>query len=98
MNIIDILWKLGYNVHSFNNGVYEISFSTEKIRRLRKRIESGEVSFEGDMHERFSVEVGKVCFNGLGNLYVEFVDAEDMNKCMDVYEYKNMSPEELYGE
>ena len=95
MNIMDILHKLGYDVVSFSDGVYKIQNTTAKINRLRKQIEAGEIGYEGSIYDEYEVKVGDVCFNKLGNLYVEFVSL-DGEEIIDVYEHRNMDPDELY--
>lgn len=95
MNVLDILHKLGYDVISFNDGVYKIQNTTENINRLRKQIEAGEIGYEGSIYDQYEVKVGEVFFNGLGNLYVEFLSL-DGEEIIDGYEYRNMDPYDLY--
>ena len=84
MNILQILWKLGYDVLSFNEeGEYRVQLGHE--RELR----------EGYSQEQSTIRVKEVGFNGFGNLYVTFTEA-DIDNCFDSYEFKNMDPKELY--
>lgn len=95
MNILDVLHKLGYDVVSFNDGVYKIQNTTEKIKRLRKQIDAGEIGYKGSIYDKYEVKIGEVSFNGLGNLYVEFVSLDE-TEIIDAYEYRNMDPDDLY--
>ena len=95
MNVLDILHTLGYDVISFSDGVYKIQNTTAKINRLRKQIESGKIGYEGSIYDQYEVRVGEVHFNGLGNLYVDFVSL-DGEKIIDGYEYRNMNADDLY--
>jgi len=84
MNILEILWKLGYDVLSFNeDGEYKIQFG--KARQVK----------EGYTEKRNIVKVKEVGFNGFGNLYVTFTEVGTDN-CFDSYEYKNMGSDELF--
>lgn len=97
MNVYDILRRLGYDVHSFNeDGVYTVCFSPERIRRYKKLIEAGEMGFDGDLYGIWHIKVSEVSFNGFGNLFVSFVDADNSDNCLDSFEYGNMEPDELY--
>jgi hypothetical protein len=96
MNIYDILRKIGYDIISFSEGVYEVEFSPERKRRMREQIKSGETVFNFDIDTSLKLKVGDVGFNNLGNLYVFFNNAEDTDECLDAYEHCNMSAEELY--
>lgn len=95
MNVLDVLHKLGYDVISFKDGIYEIQFTTERITRTRKQLDNGEIGFDGDLYDKYEVKVGEVSFNRLGNLYVEFVSL-DGTEIIDCYEYRNMSIDDLY--
>lgn len=96
MNIYDILRKIGYDIISISEGEYEVVFSPERKRRMRKQIKSGESVFNFDIDASFKLKVGDVGFNNLGNLYVFFNNAENPDECFDAYEHCNMSAEELY--
>lgn len=96
MNVIEILWKLGYDVLSFNeSGEYKIEFNEERKEIYRSKIKKGLMSFEGSLDKQYHVKVGEVTFNGLGNLFVEFLEV-NTNEIIDTYEYRNMSDEELF--
>jgi len=84
MNILEVLWKLGYEVLSFDSGVYKIQFGHEREKR------------HGYCNDIYEVRVSEVGFNGLGNLYVFFQEVGTDN-CLDVYEFKNMDSDELYN-
>lgn len=78
MNIIQVLWKLGYEVLSFNeNGEYTIQLGHEREKR------------HGYNKETWIVKVKEVSFNGLGNLVVDFTETKEDN-CFDIFEYGNM--------
>lgn len=84
MNIIQVLWKLGYEVLSFNeNGEYTIQLGHEREKR------------HGYNKETWIVKVKEVSFNGLGNLVVDFTETKEDN-CFDIFEYGNMDIDELY--
>ncbi|MCB2309028.1 hypothetical protein LGL08_20200 [Clostridium estertheticum] len=84
MNILDVLWKLGYDVISFNeDGEYKVQFGLERQKR------------HGYDHMTYTIKVKEVSFNKLGNLVVDFTEVAEDN-CFDVFEYKNMSADELY--
>lgn len=96
MNIIEILWKLGWDVLSFNeDGEYKITLG--KVRRdlTNKRIADGDIGYVGSTDDVFTVKVSDVGFNGLGNMYVFFNDV-NTGDCIDGYEYNNMSKDELF--
>jgi len=85
MNIISILWKLGYDVLSFNEaGEYKIMFGHDRQKR------------QGFSQETYIVKACGVSFNGFGNLFVSFDDVET-GECVDCFEFGNMGPEELYN-
>jgi len=84
MNILEVLWKLGYDVLSFSNGVYKIKFGHEREKR------------HGYCDDTYEVCVSEVGFNGFGNLYVFFQEV-GTNNCLDAYEFKNMDSDELYN-
>lgn len=45
MNVIDILNKLGLDILSFNNGIYKVRMTHERIKREQKKIEAGEINY-----------------------------------------------------
>ena len=84
MNIIQVLWKLGYEVLSFNeNGEYTIQLGHEREKR------------HGYNKETWIVKVKEVYFNWLGNLVLDFTETIEDN-CFDIFEYGNMDVDELY--
>lgn len=84
MNILQILWKLGYEVLSFNeDGEYKIQLGHEREKR------------HGYSKETWTVKVKEVSFNGLGNLVVDFTETKEDN-CFDIFEYGNRDTDELY--
>ena len=98
MNIIEILWKLGYDVieSNSNNKKYTITYSSERKRRMWKQIKEGTLTVQNELlNDIFNVTVGEVSFNNLGNLFVEFIDI-NTKETIDVFEYGNMKENELY--
>lgn len=96
MNIIEILWNLGWDVISFNeNGEYKIQLGKARKDYTDKQIEAGLITYDGLTSDICTVKVDDVSFNGFGNLYVGFTDVET-NACVDAYEYKNMGSDELF--
>lgn len=96
MNVIEILWKLGWDVLSFNGeGEYKIQFSNERISRYHEKIENEDFDFDGDLEEIYTVKVSEVTFNDYGDLFVSFEDTKT-GEIVDEYEYKNMDNDELY--
>jgi hypothetical protein len=96
VNIIQILWKLGYDVLSFNeDGEYKIQFGKARKALYDRQIADGTMGFDGSTDDIFEVKVDEVGFNGFGDLYVSFSDV-NTGKCMDFYEYKNMGSDELF--
>lgn len=99
MNVIDILNKLGWDILSFNNGVYKVRMTHERIKREKKKIETGEINYieEFDpLTKTFNICVEEVCFNKLGNLFVAFSEVDSSDGSFDCFEYRNMSYDELY--
>ena len=70
MNIIEILWKLGYKVISFNEGLYKIKLTDSKKDKLRKNYDC----LVDDYEEVRTISIGSVGFNCYGDLYVEFLE------------------------
>lgn len=96
MNIIEILWKLGWDVLSFNeDGEYKIQLGKARKDYTDAKIRKKIISYDGSTSDIYTVKVSEVGFNGIGNLYVDFRDVETGN-CIDAYEYKNMNYDELY--
>ncbi|MBE6088136.1 MAG: hypothetical protein E7206_08870 [Clostridium beijerinckii] len=98
MNIIEILWKIGYDVLKSDSEKceYTIMYAPERKRRMWKQIKDGTITVENDLlNDIYTVTVGEVCFNQCGDLYVEFTDV-NTKKCIDFYEHKNMKEDELY--
>ncbi len=96
MNIIQILWKLGWDVLSFNEeGKYKIQLGTTRKNLTDKQIKDGSIGYEGSTSNIYTVKVDDVGFNGLGDLYVSFKDTET-GDLIDAYEYKNMGENELF--
>lgn len=96
MNVIEILWKLGWDVLSFNEeGEYKIQFGKARKDYTDEKIRKKIIGYKGSTSDIFTVKVAEVGFNGIGNLYVGFNDIEN-NDCIDCYEYKNMGADELY--
>lgn len=96
MNIIEILWRLGWDVLSFNeNGEYKITLGRARKDLTDKKIEDGLISYEGSTYDVYTVKISNVCFNGLGNLCVDFDDI-DTGDGIDTYEHKNMAKDELF--
>ena len=96
MNVIEILWKLGYDILSISEeGEYKIKFSVERKERYRNKIKKGIMTFNRSLDDEYLVKVGDVNFNDTGNLFVEFLDV-NTNEIIDTYEYKNMSNDELF--
>jgi len=84
MNIIEILWKLGWDILSFNeDGEYKIQLGHD--RQLK----------DGYSQDKYLVRVNDVSFNGFGDLVVTFTEVGTGN-CFDAYEYRNMDKEELF--
>ncbi len=96
MNIIEILWKLGWDVLSFNEDrEYKIQLGKARKDLTDKQIKDGSVSCEGYTSDIYTVKVDDVGFNGMGDLYVFFKDIET-GDCIDSYEYRNMDSKELF--
>ena len=96
MNVIEILWKLGWDVLSFNeDGEYRISLSSARRERIFEAEKNGLISYEGTGYEIYTVKVGEVSFNGIGDLFVKFIDVES-GEIIDCYEHKNMSKYEIF--
>lgn len=98
MNIIEILWKLGYDVLKSDSADkrYAVAYSSERKRRMWKQIKEGTLTVENELlNDTFNVTVGEVSFNPTGDLCVEFVDA-DTKEIIEVFEYRNMKEDELY--
>lgn len=96
MNIIEILWKLGWDVLSFNEeGEYKIQLGTARKNLTDKQIEEGSITYVGSTSDIYTVIVSEVGFNGLGNLFVFFDDLKT-GDTIDAYEYKNMSNDEMF--
>lgn len=96
MNSIQILWRLGWDVLSFNeNGEYKITLGKARKDLTNKKIEEGIIGYDGSTDDVYIVKVSDVGFNGLGDLYVSFDDV-NTGDCIDVYEYKNMDKNELF--
>ena len=98
MNIIEILWKIGYDVLKSDSEKceYVIMYTPERKRRTWKQIKDGEMQVENELlDDTYVVTVGEVSFNQCGDLYVEFIDV-NTKVCIDFYEHKNMKEDELY--
>lgn len=96
MNIIEILWRLGWDVLSFNeDGEYKIQLGKARKDLTERQIKDGSIVYEGSTSDIYTVKVDDVSFNGLGDLYVSFEDIET-GDCIDCYEYKNMNSDELF--
>ncbi|MBS6502937.1 MAG: hypothetical protein KH415_15175 [Clostridium sp.] len=75
MNVIDILNKLGWDILSFNNSIYKVRMTHERIKREQKKNEAGEINYiEGfdPLTKTFDICVEEVCFNNFVNLFVSF--------------------------
>ncbi|MDU2491144.1 MAG: hypothetical protein E7D27_11265 [Clostridium celatum] len=92
MNIIDILWSIGYDVLSFENSIYEVSMSHQK---WLKENEISRKSDEINISKRSFIKVRDVGFNDLGNLYVVFINVDD-NSFFDSYEYTVKENDKLF--
>lgn len=96
MNVIQILWKLGYDVLSFNDdGEYTIVFNKARKKIYSSKIKKGIIKFDGSLDDKYTVKVGEVSFNGSGDLFVEFLDV-NTDEVIDAYEYRNMEEDELF--
>ncbi|WP_321833446.1 hypothetical protein [Clostridium butyricum] len=98
MNIIEILWKLGYDVLESNSTDkrYTITYSSERKRRMWKQIKEGTLAVENELlNDVFHITVGEVGFNPTGDLCVEFVDV-NTKEIIEIFEYRNMKESELY--
>lgn len=96
MNIIEILWKLGWDVLSFNEaGEYKIQLGKARKDYTDKQIKSGLITYDGLTSDIYTVIVDNVSFNGFGNLFVGFTDI-GTNIGIDAYEYKNMGSDDLF--
>ncbi len=98
MNIIKILWKIGYDVIGLDSerGEYKVTFSSERKRRTWEQIRLGKTSVENELlDDVYVLQVNEVSFNKSGDLFVEFTDVYT-NECIDCYEHNNMAPHELY--
>lgn len=96
MNIIQILWKLGWDVLSFNEeGEYKIQLGKARKDLTDKRIEDGSIGYVGSTSDIETVKVDEVGFNGSGDLYVLFTSVEN-GDCIDCFEYRNMASDELF--
>lgn len=96
MNVIEILWKLGWDVLSFDGeGEYKIQLGKARRELTDKQIKEGIIGYVGSTSDIITVKVGDVGFNGLGNLYVEFRDI-DTGDIIDAFEYRNMAEDELF--
>lgn len=96
MNVIEILWKLGWDVLSFNeDGEYKIQLGNARRDYTDKQIRKKVIGYVGSTRDIYTVKVTEVSFNGFGNLFVNF---EDINTgdSIDCYEYKNMGTDELF--
>lgn len=93
MNIIQILWKLGYDVIESDSveKKYVIQYSAERRRRMRAKTSVD----DKELIKFFHVTIGDVQFNEVGDLYVEFIDI-NTHEILDAYEYNNMQQDELY--
>lgn len=88
MNIINVLWALGWEVLSFTeNGEYKIQLSETKKNLIDKKLNDGLIGYKGSTSDTYNVRVCNVKFNNLGNLYVSFEDAKT-GIYIDSYEYK----------
>lgn len=97
MNITEILLRLGWDIYALDNlkNEYKIALSKRRKDYMRGQIKAGKMGYDGDMEDFVTVKIGEVCFNGSGDLYVEFIDV-DTGKSIDVYEHNNMHKYELY--
>lgn len=98
MNIIEILWKLGYDVIESNSVTknYSIQYSSERKRRMWKAMKEGKLSVENELlNDIYHVTIGELNFNDTGDLFIEFVDV-NTKETMDVFEYRNMKENEIY--
>lgn len=96
MSIIKILWKLGWDILSFNeDGEYKIQLGKARKNLTDKKIKDGLISYDSSTSDIYTVKVDEVGFNGFGDLYVFFkeVNTKDL---IDAYEYKNMDEDELF--
>lgn len=85
MNVLEILKRLGWEILSADNmeEIYTITQSTERINRCEEK------------SKKVTVTISQMCFDELGNLYVEFVEHKT-NKYIDNYLHNGMQPDELY--
>lgn len=96
MNIIQILWKLGWDVLSFNeDGEYKIQLGKSRKDLTDKQIEEGSIGYIGSTRDIYTVKVEAVGFNGIGDFYVFFKEVSS-GVLIDGYEYKNMDADELF--
>lgn len=96
MNIIQILWKLGWNVLSFNeDGEYKIQVGKIRKNLTYKKEKEGIIDLIEDLDKIYTVKVVDVGFNGFGDLYLYFEDVET-GYCVDCYEHNNMAADELF--
>ncbi len=98
MNIIEVLWKLGYDVIESNSITkkYTVQFSTERKRRMWKAIKEGTLSVNNELlNDMYYITVGELSFNDTGDLFIEFIDI-NTKETIDVFEYRNMKDNEIY--
>ncbi len=96
MNIIEILWKLGWDILSFNeDGEYKIQLGKRRKDLTYKKEKEGIIDIAGNLDEIYTVKVSDMGFNGFGDLYVYFTDV-DNGDLIEAYEHNNMAADELF--
>lgn len=96
MNIIQILWKLGWDVLSFNeDGEYKIQVGKIRKNLTYKKEKEGIIGPVEDIDKIYIVKVIDVGFNVFGDLYLSFEDIET-GDLIDCYEHNNMAADELF--
>ncbi len=85
MNVLDILKRLGWEIISADNmeELYTITQSNERLNRSQEPVKT------------HTVTISQMCFDEIGNLYVEFVDHQT-SQYVDNYLHNGMDPSELY--
>lgn len=85
MNVLDILKRLGWEIISADNveELYTIIQSNERLNRSQESVKT------------HTVTISQMCFDEIGNLYVEFVDHQT-GQYVDNYLHNGMDPQELY--
>ena len=87
MNVIHILWELGYDVLNVNNGIYTIATSSTRCQKEKKY----NINTEAKIDQTYNVFVEEVGFNKFGNLFVSFQEIGHPEYVFALYEYEHVS-------